>query len=629
MRRWIWVPAVGLAVLWGGKGLLQAQQAPDWILYNGKVVTVDNHGVNANLGMIAQAIAIRDGKIVARGSNDQIRRLAGSNTRSLDLQGRMVTPGFGATHDHPPDWDLLNPKIVQKVITDEDHLERFLSVPPDEVMQQFPRVLEDAVRKAKSGQWIRIVLLFGKQYRWGPQILGFLGRQINKEMLDLAAPNNPVIVRGGFVGTVMNQKAIEETRKFYGDQVQQFLPEPEPGTLDDLIGSRAGEGSAEKTGVCSVCYRYPEQDVLYRPDALREIYRLGLSWMAGYGQTLNATALYTGGAIRAYDTLDRQGQMDMRLGWSWFWPYRNDFFFDPYFVQAQASRLGAGSDYFWTVGMVPNMGMNCSKLPGTSPVVKQRERKCQYDDADVSRALYEYIKAGGRLAGDHIMADGEIDLILDLIEKASKDAGMTLDAIRAKRHVTEHMAMYPRPDQIPRLKNLGMMLSGWDFYIWEGSGKQIMDDYGERGANQVVPRKALYDAGIMNTVEIDRPIGYTDYTYFQVLYSGITRKDMNGNIIAPQQAVSREAMLKSATLWAAYGTLRENVLGSLEVGKWADLVVLDKDYLTVPVEDIPKIRVLMTMVGGKVRHLTPSLATEWGMQPTGAQVELGGPAAQW
>ena len=70
-------------------------------------------------------------------------------------------------------------------------------------------------------------------------------------------------------------------------------------------------------------------------------------------------------------------------------------------------------------------------------------------------------------------------------------------------------------------------------------------------------------------------------------------------------------------------------MGSLETGKLADLIVLDRDYLTIPVDDIPKIRVQMTMLGGKVVHLVPSLAREAGMQPTGSQVVLGGPAAQW
>ena len=74
---------------------------------------------------------------------------------------------------------------------------------------------------------------------------------------------------------------------------------------------------------------------------------------------------------------------------------------------------------------------------------------------------------------------------------------------------------------------------------------------------------------------------------------------------------------------------REKALGSLEPGKWADLIVMDRDYLTVSVQEIPKLRVLMTMVGGERVHLVPSLAREWGLQPTGAQVELGGPSSEW
>ena len=175
-----------------------------------------------------------------------------------------------------------------------------------------------------------------------------------------------------------------------------------------------------------------------------------------------------------------------------------------------------------------------------------------------------------------------------------------------------------------------MILSGWNLDIWEGGGMEVLRDYGEQGAMQMIPRKSLYDAGIRNSVEIDRPISeYTNLTYFTVLYSGITRKDQDGNVIAPQQAVSREAMLKSATQFAAYDALREDVLGTLELGKWADLVVIDRDYLTVPVEEILKLKVLMTMVGGKFKHLAPSLAREWGVPPTGAQIDLGGPATNW
>jgi predicted amidohydrolase YtcJ len=108
----------------------------------------------------------------------------------------------------------------------------------------------------------------------------------------------------------------------------------------------------------------------------------------------------------------------------------------------------------------------------------------------------------------------------------------------------------------------------------------------------------------------------------------LTRRAWDGKVYASDQAVDRQTMLKIATIWGAHYLLRENVIGSLEPGKWADFAVLDRDYLTVPLEDIANTRVLMTVVGGKVIHLAPSVARENGMQPAGAMVTLG-PAAQW
>ena len=617
--RWILRLVVTAWVIWAGEGLLRAQQTPDTILYNGKIVTVDNHEVNEELGTIAQALAIRGDTIVAVGDNSGIRAMAGPSTKSIDLKGRTVVPGFGGTHDHPMDWDTINPFIVKKVVSDDMHIERFLNIAPDEVLQQFPQVLEEAVRAAKPGQWIRISLLYGEEYRWGREIMSFFGRQINKQMLDLAAPNNPVEVRGGFIGMVLNQRAIELTKEHYGDQWDKFVWNP--------------YGDIENTGTGATAYRWLEQDVLYPAEVLQEIYRLGLSWMAGYGVTLNASGLYTPGAVTAYRALDQAGEMAIRVPWSWQWRPRPDFWSDPYLPEVMATMVGSGSDYLWLNGLWPSdNASSCSTLPGTSPEVKERE-VCHFGsdfrDGENAVALYNMVKAGGRLAGIHTEADKDIDLVLDIIEKASKDAGMTLDQIRAKRHAYDHMGMSPRPDQVPRIKNLGMIVGGYNMYLWEGAGQRVLMDYGEEAAQWVQPRQSLLNGGVMNSVEIDRPIGYTNLTYFTVLYAGITRKDQDGNIIAPQQAVSREVMLKSATIWGGYYSKREDKLGSLEPGKLADLVVLDRDYLTIPVDDILNIRVLMTMVGGNVAHLVPSLAREIGMQPAGAQVELGGPAAQW
>ena len=300
--------SIGL-LIWTGGTLLMAQQAPDTILFNGKVVTMNEHGVNGNIGTTAQAIAVRGDRIVAVGNNAEIRGLAGPSTKSVDLKGRTVLPGMGVTHDHPMDWDPLNPYIVKKAVSDDAHIERFLQDPPDQQLQQFPRILEEAVQKAKSGQWIRISMLYGKEYRWGRQIQQMMGRQITKEMLDRAAPNNPVLVRAGFVGILLNKKAIETVNEHYAGV--KGSNDPHWGLLDENV---------QRTGIGSVNYRGVEQDVLYPPNIYREIVRLGASWWAGYGLTANSSAIYTAGAMNAYSELDRTGQMDIRIPWSWIGP---------------------------------------------------------------------------------------------------------------------------------------------------------------------------------------------------------------------------------------------------------------------------------------------------------------------
>jgi predicted amidohydrolase YtcJ len=129
--------------------------------------------------------------------------------------------------------------------------------------------------------------------------------------------------------------------------------------------------------------------------------------------------------------------------------------------------------------------------------------------------------------------------------------------------------------------------------------------------------------------EIDRPLATTSLTVFWTLARFVDRKAPDGNVYGPNQRISRELALKSATTWGAYYLEKENELGALEPGKFADFLVLDRDYLTIPEADLENIRVLATFSGGKIRHLVPSLARKWGMQPVGANVELGGPASQY
>ena len=641
-------------VIWAGAGLLQAQQTTDTILYNGKIVTVDDHSFSSSLGTIAQAMHVRDGKILHLGNNAEIRAMAGPNSRVIDLNGRTVIPGFVLTHEHPWDWGSVNPYVLKKVLTDDIVVARFLeNGSPQENAKAFPGVLSEAVSKARPGQWIYIVETSGKRFESQSMSNGGVGRallddsvrvpdemQITAEQIEAAAPDNPVYAGGWLVqsgikgGEGINQRAI--------DEANQAMPDPRMNSLvpveDESIRSNSPARSTRRWMFGDVIMKdhYPQ---------LVEVMKAELEWWAGYGMTSFASNAYTPSNLRVYRDLDSKRQMPVRYMWTWNWNPEY-LYSDPFFLTDLATRTGEGSDYLWYGGAIISVGAGCTTA---EPIESskayqyrleqaqaqgqglQRFLNCNYDPGSQNAEFLEkYVQAGGRFVNLHAPGDRDIDNIMEIIERASKEAGMTEEEIRAKRHGLDHGTIWPRPDQLPVMKRLGILADG-DTYEIVTASPTVLDLYGERAVGWVVPKKSLMQAEIYNSFEVDRPIATTETeTIFSAgMAPMITRRAWDGNVYAQNEAVDRESALKIATYMGAYYLLRENIMGSLEPGKWADFLVLDRDYLTIPEDDIKNIRVLMTTVGGKVVHLTPSLAREFGMQSAGAQVEFGGPAAQW
>ena len=633
-----------LAAMFVSASSLLAQQPGDQIYFNAKIITVDNDSFTSNIGTVAEAMHVRDGKILHVGTNAQIRAMAGANTQMVDLKGRTVIPGMGSTHEHPMDWDLLVEPILKKVLANNEIVYHVFEGGPDKTVQEFYPALEKAVSRAKPGQWIYLIVTSGRKYEHsvgGNSTLGLLGRyptvvdgkRITKQSLDVAAPNNPVIVRDIFVATLLNQKATDILKglSFY----------------NDMMADRGGRAIVnEQTGL-GAGHRWAVPDLLFKDyyPQLREAYRLGLEWWAAYGITVMGSACYNPRCLMTYSDLDAHGQMPIRMMWAWNW--RPDYFYkDDYFLANLVGQLNKGSDYLWNGGGWPagarvkgegTAGCGGSSLEIVDPQLRQ-ELQGRYMTTssdpdhckpDPNSIAYRYIKAGGRVATQHYSFDKDVDNLMNLIEVASKDAGFSMDQIRAKRHTFDHNGLHPRPDQIPRIKQLGMMTGGNAFEIWDTSS-EALKYFGEKGVGWVVPKKSLTEGGVYNSFEIDRAIGTTDLSVFECcILPMINRKACDGKIYAPTEAISREVALKAAARWPARYVLRENLLGSLEPGKFADFLVLDREYLAVPVDDIGKTHVLMTVVGGKTIHLAPSLARELGTQPVGAQATLGGPASRW
>jgi predicted amidohydrolase YtcJ len=561
-------------------------------------VTVDNEDLTPEVGTIAEAIAVRQGKVLAVGTSKEMQALAGPQTKQIDLKGRTVLPGLIATHEHPADWAMISPVAFGKVVKDDSQIvARYLTGNPREQAERLPAAIKDAVSKAKPGQWVRIYGTRGYFKEWAGDLGNLFPKVVDKAALDALAPDNPVIVRAG-TGAIVNTKALQAVLPklyYFNDEDRKQLMEKGVGGTD--------------------LQRYVDADSLMegKTDLLAAIYKAELEYWASIGMTAFGSAAYSPAALKAFRYLDDHGEFPIRTGWAYLGPE-----FTPSVLETLAPLVGTGTDHVWLVGAWPtDNGGSCTTITA-SPAVKSREG-CNFEPGSRGyKEMYNIIHSGLRVATMHSGGDKDIDYYMDIIEKASADAGFTLDEIRAKRHAFDHMALAPRPEQYDRIKKLGMLASGTSTFHYTHSDR-VAKDYGEEYTNWVVPRKRLADAGIMNTFETDTPLSQHGGTIFEVAVYDLTRRSKTGQVHAAGQQLERGRLLKSMTTWGAFYLLKENVLGSLERGKFADLIVIDRDYLTVPDEQVGKIQVLGTMVGGKFIFLEKAFAGEHGMTPAGYQ----------
>ena len=162
--------------------------------------------------------------------------------------------------------------------------------------------------------------------------------------------------------------------------------------------------------------------------------------------------------------LDREGRMPGRFAWSYTGP---DLHYHT--IRLVSALLGSGSDYLWNIGSHGEFsGGNCTTLPA-SERLKQIE-SCNLEPGHQGRRVKEdIVRSGGRIAAMHSGGDKDIDYLLDIIEEQSRAAGLSLEQIRERRHGFDHASGAPRPDQIPRIKRLGMMISMLNTMLWENN----------------------------------------------------------------------------------------------------------------------------------------------------------------
>lgn len=590
---------MGVALILAALAAPAAQQRaggepPDQIFYNAKVVTMDDPSPTTDIGTIVQAFAVRGDRILATGTNDEIRALAGPGTVQTDLGGRTVLPSFILTHEHPTDWAWTEPEALRHVFAEgnPDLIVRFLQGDGEAQIASFERTLTEAVRAARPGQWILISSDFGANFEHMPVLWEKFLKSVTPARLDELAPDNPVRVKNAWIDGLLNTTGMEALRAIF------------PHARLEGRGNRGESG------------RQLEPDVILygKTERNARLLQAEMELWAAHGVTVFGSSPYAPGNFRSLVWLDARREMPARFAWGYSGP---DLHFDT--LRMVAGMLGHGSDYLWNVGAQgEESGGSCTTL-NAAPRVKARE-DCAFNPGTPGREVIENIvRAGGRIATMHSGGDKDIDNLLDAIEKASKEAGLSLEEIRARRHAFDHASGAPRPDQIPRIKRLGMMVSMINTVLWENRTDYDISfrvrNYGAEYAHYAVPRRSVTEAGIMNTQEIDRAL---PHWLFYNLWVGMTRYNAGQDrTYAPKEGTDRVTQMKALTTWGAHYVLREDRLGSLEPGKFADFVVLDKDFVSIPQDEIPTIAVLMTVVGGRTVHLLPQLGAELGRPAVG------------
>jgi hypothetical protein len=190
----------------------------------------------------------------------------------------------------------------------------------------------------------------------------------------------------------------------------------------------------------------------------------------------------------------------------------------------------------------------------------------------------------------HAVGDAAIDEVLAGYEAANADK-----SIVGKRWGIEH-AFLPQPDQFPRIKDLGLYISAQDhLYV---AGPVLEKYWGRKRAEWTTPVKAYLENNIPVSGGTDAPV--VPYPPLSVIYHFITRGTISDGVFGTDQKISREEALRLVTHNHWYLTFEENVKGTIEKGRYADLVVLQENPMTVPAERIPEIKILVTMVSGKV-----------------------------
>ena len=558
---------------------MKIEFSPDLILYNGKIVTVDSHF------SIVEAVAVYDGKFVATGSSADIRELAGNSTKRVNLHGRCVIPGQMDNHVHfmLAGLDGLRSGAKVNIAT----------------LQSIEEILDAIHKRAQTtpkGEWIGTSCMYRGALREG--------RFPTREDLDKVAPDHPVYIFQSGKNIIANSYALNmggigrETRN--PAQPEGWIVRDADGLPTGHLIAGAGD-MARKIWWEKADLPIKKWDFLYFDQetqlaaikAQQSIYHAcGVVGVRDMGVSIDELDTY----IEAH----RRGILKIRTDLILGLPAR-------YLTEEEITT--SLNCYF---GPKQHLGDDMLKIGGIKLVVVN-DGWWAYSPEKARFLIQEYNRRGWNMS-IHINsggADDSSELVIAALEEANK-----VNPIAGRRISFEHGFGLGNPDHIRRARALDIIFGANPVLSYYASARsmrmhEIMeqvriakitetDPWKRTVRDWGLPLRDWFDAGLTVTGGSDNPaVVYDTDQPFLGQYAALTGNTLAG-VLLPGQTVTREEMLRMYTINVAYSCWQEGIRGSIEKGKLADMVVVDRDILSCADEEIRDLQVLQTYIGGEL-----------------------------
>ncbi len=556
-----WYATVLMVGIFLFSSLALADEA-DTVFTNGKIYTVNNKN------LFAEAVAVKDGKFMEVGSVKDIKKFVGKQTRVVDLGGAFAMPGFIDDHIHP----------AQPYLHQEGGA---LLFPESFNKEQIAEAVAVYLNKNPNAPYI-----IGEKWSLGL----FPNGRANKEWLDSLVSDRPAILRdetrhGAVVNTAMLKLA----------GITKDTPQPKNGFIEKDPQTGEPTGYLAETAQQAVFCKIP----MYLDEVWERALKRAMQKLTAWGVTAYTDASTNAPQFRVYRKMEREGSLNFHVSGSIAMnDWAKDRVVDPEPVVAMADEYR--SPLFDPIGR--KWWGDGTPLSKTSLMVAEYagggHGAMSVDKADFDRMIEEARK--GALVRVHAGGDRTGRALLDVFEQVRK---LSPESISQCQHIAHNFFL--RDEDIPRFRRLNVVANFSPVIYYRSPSMSMLEQVvGAENMKYFANIKKTIDGGVHVSIGSDWPTGVIDANPLRMLQTLVTRKNpYEKNTDQPLgDTISLEAAIRVMTLGGAYSMRKENELGSIEKGKAADMVVLDRNLFEIDPNSIIGTKVVYTIFAGKIVH---------------------------